>query len=180
MGETRGQWQGSVSTLAARFRPEVREVISEACNRGLRVAIVSFSAQATLIAKVLAQVLPECAEQVMIQAGSPQSIVLERCEGFLATAKKNKQRHIHAVLDEVRKYHQEEVSLNQVMLIDDDFRNMEDARSDGCLAVWFNPEEPLSFACDLCQARQSINQSNTTSSGHHQFACSGHQNSPNP
>jgi len=152
--ETRGQWRGSAASLAARFRPEIREVIAQACSIGLRVAVVSFSAQRTLIAEVLAHVLPDCAAQVMLRAGSPQSIVLasqEQC----GLDKKNKQRHIAAVLEELAGRN-EQIGLSQVMLIDDDFRNVEGARANGCIAVWFNPEEPLSFACDACQARMEM------------------------
>jgi len=158
--DTRGHWQGSAEDLASCMRPVMRELIVAACTLGMRVAVVSFSPQHQLIKEVLRLCIPEHAEEIMIRAGQPKSIpvckaysystaALQRTDCQLQVAK-NKQRHIASVLEELEN-EQARFSMSQVMLVDDNFRNVEDARIGGCQAVWFNPEESLSFACDLCQ-----------------------------
>eukprot|EP00656_Telonema_subtile_P058343 TRINITY_DN9858_c0_g1_i1.p1 TRINITY_DN9858_c0_g1~~TRINITY_DN9858_c0_g1_i1.p1 ORF type:complete len:312 (-),score=63.31 TRINITY_DN9858_c0_g1_i1:208-1143(-) len=153
---TKGAWGGTAALLAPHFRPLMRDVMLEALDQGLRVAVVSFSPQDGLIREVLGIVLREAAEQVMVRAGSPQHVSGGR-------ARRNKQAHMESVLCEVGTTHHEQLRLAQVMLVDDDFDNVQDARDCGGAAVWFNPEETLAFVCDLCQCQEFRS-----------FACSAH------
>jgi len=150
--DTLGNWQGTVADLASCIRPVMREVIVTAFSLGMRVAIVTFSPQGQLIRQVLAHSIPELADQIIIRAGQPKTIPVCRAYEFATGLKKNKQRHIASVIEQLDEEPMSYgLSMSEVMLVDDNFRNVEHARLSGCRAVWFNPEESLSFACDLCQ-----------------------------
>lgn len=144
---TRGVWQASSQELAGHFRPLVRAAMLEACSIGIRVAVVSFSPQTHLIVEVLQHALPEVADQIMVRAGPPQAIEVQQGEQV-----RNKQRHIASVLEQLE-FEGLRTELHEVMLVDDDFTNISDAKSCGCGSAWFNPEEALAFVCDLCQCR---------------------------
>eukprot|EP00658_Telonema_sp_P-2_P011360 TRINITY_DN14315_c0_g2_i3.p1 TRINITY_DN14315_c0_g2~~TRINITY_DN14315_c0_g2_i3.p1 ORF type:complete len:341 (+),score=58.16 TRINITY_DN14315_c0_g2_i3:141-1163(+) len=143
---TRGRWTGTSTELAAHFRPLIQEVVHEACAIGMHVAIASFSVQQDLITEVVRIVFPDHWESILIRAGPPEQFPALTVSDQLAAH--NKQRHILSVATELG------IEPQQVMLVDDDFSNVADAQTNGSEAVWFNPEEPLSFLCDLCQSRE--------------------------
>ena len=56
---TNGEWMFTARPLASRVRPGFPELLREASQRGLRLAIVTFSPQVKLVRDVLRAVLPE-------------------------------------------------------------------------------------------------------------------------
>merc|ERR1712166_1238 len=166
---TNGMWRGTADTLASHFRPVMREVILEAHSIGIKVAVASFSGQPQLIQEVLDLAVPDMSDHVLIRAGSSHHVSMQM-RGMEESQNRvkfcrNKQKHIQSVLQHLADTEGEMVAMSQVMLIDDDWTNVGDARTNGAAAVWFNPEENLSFVCDLCQCQEMST-----------FSCSMHNN----
>lgn len=155
---TNGMWPGTASQLALHFRAPIREAMLEGIQQGMKLAVVTFSGQKELIRQVLQEALGDGAAHVMVRAGMPH---LVGSSGLGHS--RNKQGHILSVMEELAQRHGEFLEMSQVMLVDDDFTNVADARGSGCVAAWFNPEEALSFVCDMCQSQEIS-----------MFACSTH------
>ncbi|EDV28119.1 hypothetical protein TrispH2_004155 [Trichoplax sp. H2] len=130
---TGGLWLRETSDLVHHVRPGVRSLIASALTANLRVCIVTFSSQVTLISNVLkASLPPECeADHIIIRGCSgdwDNDIDFNRC---------GKQYHLQSVMQELKEKHHMELTFEQVMLIDDDGDNVDYARRNGCKTLLF-------------------------------------------
>lgn len=140
---TYGAWRGTAEQLSAHVRPVFVHLLREAMSfssgaEDLFVSVVTFSTQSKLIRKVLSIVLQseELAKRVMIRCNDLQ---WEWPRGF---EEAGKQGHIGSVLEEIRREKGDRIPLSQVVLIDDDVRNIEVAKRSGMRTTVF-PVIPL-------------------------------------
>lgn len=64
------RWPGSAEELESRIRPFFRSFIPQAIGSGLLVAVVTYSSQTQLIAKVLNIAFPLVADQICIRGSN--------------------------------------------------------------------------------------------------------------
>jgi hypothetical protein len=138
---TGGDWTLSGHELAQHFRPEIKCLMEESSQRGLRIAVASFSVQESLIQQVLQLTIPTVTmARVPIRGGR------NRSEPW------GKRDQLTLVMDDINS------SINQTtattttttthhlvdptstILIDDDKNNIRIAQKDGYLALWLDPE----------------------------------------
>jgi hypothetical protein len=71
---TGGHWNGDAQELALHIRPETRCLVVEALERGLHVAIASFSRQDGLISQVLDEGIAEASNyKIFVSGGNNKS-----------------------------------------------------------------------------------------------------------
>ena len=135
---TRGLWLRDSTDLVNHVRPGVRSLIANALSANLRVCIVTFSSQVTLISNVLKAALPE---------SEVSHVIVRGCSGDwdsdLNIGRCGKQHHLASVIEELKEKDHMEVAFEQVMLIDDDVDNVDYARKDGCKALLFVDDDSL-------------------------------------
>jgi len=156
---TGGKWRGTIEALAARVRPVFKIVIAEALSCGIEVCIVTMSRQCRLVADVLHMALCFTCDvsKIIIRGGERGRLVTEAGEpdSFLYDGSR-KQSHIKSVLAARRQRGGDELVASQVLLVDDDAFNVEEALDNGYRAVAFDPDNPLtvpplSEVCSLFQ-----------------------------
>ena len=126
---TSGRWRGSAEQLAPYIRQFFKSFIPMAIKAGLKVAITTFSGQSDLI-KVFLKIHfnQEIADAIPI-------------EGWYS---RNKNKHITNIMtcDEFKK---RKFTFSQVMLIDDDNKNVVAARDASIPAIHLDPLNPHEF-----------------------------------
>jgi len=136
---TGGKWRGTPEGLSRHIRPLFLALIPEALAAGLLVAIVTFSPQARLIHEAIMVAMPDVDVSDMIVRGGQRQIVCENgdladpavCEGA------RKQKHIASVLDCLCA-RGTRLQPDEIVLVDDDLFNVEEARDHGMRGALFN------------------------------------------
>lgn len=142
---TGGRWWGSAETLARSVRPIFRTIIPLCQSAGIEVSIVTMSQQTRLIANVLRLSLQCDTTRIRIRGGEKQKLVTESgaVESVSEIAGCRKQKHISSLL-QCRIEHGESALLpHQVLLIDDDSMNVQEALDHENRALLFNPDAPM-------------------------------------
>lgn len=158
---TYGRWQGSAEALAAHTRPVFRALLEAASllavppaeeRGGLRVGIVTFSGQKDLIREVLELVLGrQAASQIFLRTAHRDWSVPA---SYVPTSKiTGKEPHIASIVEEIFQKSGEVIRAEQVLLIDDDVKNISCARDAQHKAVVF-PSLPLPGIHMRCSAPQ--------------------------
>lgn len=136
---TGGKWKGSPEGLSRHIRPLFRAFIPECLAAGLHVAIVTFSPQAQLIREALQIALPETDLSGVLVRGGQRQVVCE--DGELADVSHwdggRKQKHIGSVVERLSARGQL-IRPQEIVLVDDDLFNVEEARDHGMRGALFN------------------------------------------
>lgn len=143
---TGGHWPGTSEELLLHVRPEFRDLVLSAIAHDIRVAIVTFSRQASLIRRVLeASVGVEVASKIPIRGG-------DRSWSYEGVGSQDgKQAHMASAVEELEQNGEIDISKATTLLIDDDKRNVQIALQDGVRAIWFRPHKPHHLLQDLAK-----------------------------
>jgi hypothetical protein len=157
---TGGQWRGTADELARHVRPEFACYIARCLDRGLRVSVATFSTQKELITKVLLLTVPDDAR------GQARKIPVFGGNDYVPEFESGKQSQL---MLSIQHFAQEaggggggevesngeadssELSLDpsHTLLVDDDARNIQVARSDGYATLHFQPDITRLYEADL-------------------------------
>jgi hypothetical protein len=143
---TGGRWWGSAETLARSVRPVWKTIVPYAMSMGLEVCVATMSQQTHLVANVLRLSMGQWIDttKIAVRGGEKGRLVNEH--GDLDTADvegSRKQKHIKSVLQSRVARGDSALLVHQVMLIDDDALNIEEALEQGTRALLFSPDNPL-------------------------------------
>lgn len=125
---TGGRWKGTSNKLSKCVRPAFICLLNAAMDRGIQVAVVTFSEQEELISNVMKRIFPESRIPV---------------RGWL-DKEGGKQKHMEKATQDIMSQIQEGmiISKETTLLIDDDERNIKIARDNSYQAIAFNPDNP--------------------------------------
>lgn len=141
---THGAWAGTLEELKEHVRPEFIQLILEALESDLKVAIVTFSTQIHVVRGIIEFIVgPDEANHIPIRGGDRSW----RYQG--QGSRDGKQAHIASAVEELEQRGEIEITRKTTILIDDDARNVRYALKDGTRAIWFNPNKPHHLWRDL-------------------------------
>lgn len=136
---TRGVWQFTSKSLVPRVRPSFKQFFTAMLNcSDLHVAVVTYSPQTTLIREVLEQALPDCDTSRIHYRGTDGN-----WKGVKGVPKEGKQQHIESVLNQIEKDHKVKIKKKEVILLDDDEKNISVARSCKMQALLIKGDDSL-------------------------------------
>ena len=136
---TGGRWKESSAELAKHLRPVFLSLLPAASGRNIRIAIVTFSGQTSMIREVLELAFPGLSETIPIRGNDKTW----HYEG--SGMKLGKQQHMASAVEELLGKPPGtgiEITKSTTLLIDDDPANIRRAFKDRTRAVWFNPRDP--------------------------------------
>jgi len=161
---TGGSWSGSAHELAEQARPIFRILIDEAVAHDMFVAIVTFSSQPELIQEMLAHLGLSCDVSKMIVRGGlnkvrcgqsgaelvPDPAVRARYEGT------GKQEHVACAVQYFEEQYNVRIEPKEVLMIDDDVKNLEEGKKCGIQTAFFDPIDPMQMieSMDACPNAQ--------------------------
>ena len=133
---TGGVWQKTPEALSKTVRPCLRDLLGAALESGLHVAVVTFSPQGKLISEVLASAFPTASKRIIVRA-------LDRSWRYDGDGNADgKLPHVASVVEDISLARGETLAKKNVMLIDDDAKNIEKALNTGINAVLCRPAQP--------------------------------------
>jgi hypothetical protein len=136
---TGGHWEGKKQDLVSHVRPEFKCYISLCLEKGIRVAVTTFSTQTRMIAKVLEEAIPHSrAKEIVVFGGD------DHVKGY----SRGKQSQLFLALENFNK--QQSPSRGRAtpitppftVLVDDDSENIDVALKDGYKTIQFYPDSP--------------------------------------
>eukprot|EP00656_Telonema_subtile_P008864 TRINITY_DN14145_c0_g1_i3.p1 TRINITY_DN14145_c0_g1~~TRINITY_DN14145_c0_g1_i3.p1 ORF type:complete len:274 (-),score=29.92 TRINITY_DN14145_c0_g1_i3:34-855(-) len=150
---TGGHWPGTAEELAEQARPIFKIIIEEAIQLRLYIAIVTFSSQPALIREMLTHMVDSHIDtsQIIVHGGllkvkdadgqelKPCPEVRERYQGT------GKQEHIACSVQHLEGKYNLRINPDEVLMMDDDVKNLEEAKRHGIRALLFDPIEPFSL-----------------------------------
>ena len=156
---TRGQWYGTVEELGRHIRPVFRKLVSAAVATGLGISVVSFSCQAQLIKGALASALPAIdTSSFVIRCSDKRWDVSETAMASLFPgahkSSPGKLTHIYSAAQQmclVDKENGLRIRPEDIVLIDDDVQNVQNALENRVTAVLMDPEAPDAFLDSLSE-----------------------------
>jgi hypothetical protein len=133
---TGGQWEGNKRDLVSHVRPEFKCYISLCLDKGIRVAVATFSTQTRMIAKVLEEAIPHPRARDIVVFGWDDHV-----KGY----SKGKQSQLFLAMEHFNK--QQAPSRGPItppftVLVDDDPENIKVAIKDGYKTIQFHPDSP--------------------------------------
>jgi len=146
---TEGRWPGTAPELLRHVRPEMRQLLRDALDAKLYVAIVTLSPQTTLIREVMRLLFPQDFQLIIIRGNSGDWFYAG--QGSL----RGKQSHIASAVEELSHAHAAQISRGSTLLIDDDAQNINDALANGVSALLFVPADPSCVARGIAALAQS-------------------------
>eukprot|EP00656_Telonema_subtile_P016520 TRINITY_DN1872_c0_g1_i2.p1 TRINITY_DN1872_c0_g1~~TRINITY_DN1872_c0_g1_i2.p1 ORF type:complete len:288 (-),score=61.30 TRINITY_DN1872_c0_g1_i2:321-1184(-) len=142
---TSGTWQDDLESLANCVRPLFKDVVRIAMSHGIHIAIATHSPQPEMIRKVLLLALP--GKHIVVFGGKKELYKAEgndlesvKSEQVITPHKGRKKPHLEAARE-----HFEVDSFGQMLLIDDDPRNVNEFKGLGGTAVMFDVHDPYSL-----------------------------------
>ncbi|XP_006818671.1 uncharacterized protein LOC102809093 [Saccoglossus kowalevskii] len=144
---TGGYWCEGGDRLAKHVRPSMIKLIAEAQECGLHVCVVTFSSQDSLIREVLEQTLPrKCKTSKILIRGTSYPPTWPRVEGVPSIGKL---QHIASVVAELSNTLKTSIEPEEVLLLDDDERNVITAREFGHKAYIVSKGFTLETFCEF-------------------------------
>jgi len=150
---TGGHWSGTAEELAEQGRPIFKPLIEEAVAQKIFIAIVTFSSQPELIREMLVHFLEGHevdTSEIAVFGGLNKPLSGINGQELKAGEKvraryqgTGKQEHIACAVEGVEQSHDISIAPNQVLMIDDDVKNLQEAKKRGIRAAFFDPMEPL-------------------------------------
>jgi hypothetical protein len=130
---TGGNWNSSAHELIPHVRAEMKCVIHRSLERGIHIAVASFSIQEQLIRSVLGGAIA-IAHEIIVRGGRNRSEPL------------GKRKQLEEVVHDINTIHRNaNVTPLTTILIDDDLNNVKRALTDGYRSLWFDPDEVNGF-----------------------------------
>lgn len=149
---TGGRWWGSADTLARSVRPVFKTIIPEALRQGIQVCVATLSSQTKLVANVLCASMPCDASMILVRGGE-KTLFTEKGEQDTADVYGNrKQKHIASILCDREARGDGALLSHQIILIDDDSWNVEEALENSMRALVFNPDNPMQLCVGVDSA----------------------------
>jgi FMN phosphatase YigB (HAD superfamily) len=140
---TGGQWEGNKQDLVTHVRPEFKCYIHICLEKGIRVAVATFSTQTEMIAKVLEEAIPHSRAKDIVVLGGDDHV-----KGY----SKGKQSQLFLAMDRFNKQQAPSrgraapITPPRTVLIDDDPENINVAIKDGYKTIQFHPDSsPKTF-----------------------------------
>ena len=134
---TGGRWRGSVSELQEHLRPEFLCLIRQCHERGIHVAIATFSSQNALLRDVLqgSLIRQTNSDNYDIPVYGVNDRVAPHLHG-----KQNQLILARNYFNEMKEDGEMDMLLSEIVLVDDDERNIEIARRDNYRIILYDPE----------------------------------------
>jgi len=154
---TRSQWYGTAEELGRHVRPVFRKLVRAAMGSGLKVTIVSFSGQHSLIRGAVASAFP-CldTDEIVLRCSDKKWGVSEKHLQQIFPAAKisspGKLTHLCSAAQQLCLADKENglhIKPQDIVLIDDDLQNVENAQHNKVTAVLMNPDKPDHFLLTL-------------------------------
>jgi 2-hydroxy-3-keto-5-methylthiopentenyl-1-phosphate phosphatase len=141
---TGGRWDKSAEELIQHIRPEFDQLLNACVANDIKIAVVTYTAQVTLVRAVLENILgPEQASRIPVRGA-------DRSWSYQGVgSQERKLGHIASAVEELEQSGEVEITKNTTLLIDDDRKNIRCALEDGVRAIWFNPDKPHHLLRDL-------------------------------
>jgi FMN phosphatase YigB (HAD superfamily) len=143
---TGGQWEGNKRDLVRHVRPEFKCYISLCLDKGIRVAVVTFSTQTRMIAKVLQEAIPHSrVEDIVVFGGND----------FVKGYSDGKQSQLFLAMEHFNKLQAPSrgrvvpITPSVTVLVDDDPENIRVANNDGFKTIQFHPDNPKTLHTSL-------------------------------
>lgn len=134
---TGGRWKESIENLVQEVRPCIRDLIPAALEKGIYVAIVTYSTQSWLIKDLIKKLFERDAGRIIVRGNSPEFVVRNNND------LNGKEAHIADVLTTLYKTRQEIIKPGEIILLDDDQENVAKAKEFG---HWgFEVKEDISY-----------------------------------
>ncbi|XP_052072407.1 uncharacterized protein LOC127710520 [Mytilus californianus] len=124
-----GRWKETIENLVKEVRPCMKDLIPACLEKGIYVAIVTYSAQSWLIKDLMKNLYDRDALKIVVRGNT--SDFLERNNYEI----NGKEAHIADVLTSLYKNRHEIIKPNEVILFDDDTDNTKEAKKFGHWAV---------------------------------------------
>jgi len=140
---TGGRYSGNSKELSKLIRPCFSELIPSLLEGGIKIAIVTFSCQTTLIKEAIKIAFPTYWEKIVIRAS-------DNTWGDMGEKTKHgKQKYIASAAEETECQFKVEISRSTTLLIDDDANNIRIALRNHVQALLFHPHNPTSLFSDI-------------------------------
>ena len=142
---TGGQWKGTLDELLPHVRPIYIHLIQAAIASNIKVGVVTFSPQISMIRGVLDHIVGiEVSQTIPIRGG-------DRSWQYNGDGPhKGKQPHMASAVEELEtKNSGLQVTKSTTLLLDDDANNIRYALKDNTRAIWFNPKRPNDLLKDI-------------------------------
>lgn len=123
-----GVWKDSVEKLMEKIRPCIKELVEHCLDRGVHVCIVTYFMQPWVIKEMLHKVYKSHADQILVQANTPDFREKHNHE-FLG-----KEAHITSILTKLYNKEHLKIRPEEVILFDDDKENTDIAIRFGHMA----------------------------------------------
>ena len=133
---TSGHWRHSIPDLASKIRPFFKLLVPLAIEKGIMIAIVTFSSQVNIISAVMHHEFPLIADRITIRADDPSWVY----QGGGST--EGKQRHMASAAEELGEATGQSITRNSTLLVDDDANNIKFALQNKVRAIRFIPDDP--------------------------------------
>jgi len=131
---TGGRWKGGAAELGQHVRPEFACLIRECLQRGIHVAITTFSTQKNLLRQVLEGSLRTSSElDIPIYGGADEiapNMQGKQSQLILARRYFDEKSHVAGT-----------ILVGETVLVDDDGVNIRIANDDGYRTIHYNPED---------------------------------------
>lgn len=154
---TGGRWWGSAETLARSVRPMFKTIIPRAMSLGIEVAICTMSQQAHLVSRVMQLSMPRDCDtgKITVRGGEKGRLVTEDgdLDPALGLEGSCKQRHIASVVQARLARGDSNLQPHEVLLIDDDSMNIQEALENGTRGLLFSPDNPMFLFCGIDPAK---------------------------
>ncbi|XP_068694748.1 uncharacterized protein [Montipora foliosa] len=149
---TRGNWQFTAKSLASRVRPTFKLFLAAALEcKNLHVAVVTQSPQVSLVREVLEETFPE---------SDTGRIHIRGTDGTWREVKgvtrEGKQQHIESVVSQIKKEQKLKIKRDEVILLDDDQKNVELAESCKMRALHITGDDSLDRLLELRSCSSSL------------------------
>lgn len=132
-----GRWKDSMEKLVKEVRPCMRDLIHASLDKGIYVAIVTYSAQSWLIKDLLKILFDRDATKIIVRGNSSDFMARNNYD------LNGKEAHIADVLTTLYNTRQEIIKPKEVILFDDDNENIAKAKEFGHWAV--EVEDDISY-----------------------------------
>lgn len=142
---THGNWQFTAKSLSSRVRPAFKQFLTAVleCDQ-LHVAVVTQSPQVSLVREVLEETLPQSNTGRIHIRGNDGT-----WRAVKGVSKEGKQQHIESVLSQIKKEQKIKIKSSEVLLLDDDQKNIASAQSSKMRTLHITGDDSLDGLLEL-------------------------------
>lgn len=161
---TYGKWDGSAQDLSDYIRPVFVKFIKKCILKNIHIAIVTFSSQEQLVNDCLQFVFQNFGNKIHIRTtNQPNTSSSKYCNVIKKKIKMLKKNPLMlSVASDIFLKTNETISPKQILLIDDDWKNISTARKSGFKVYHFTNEKELRMIKDLSTSKMEHYSNSTT------------------